>query len=139
MVRQPAKIVVSLLLCLLAPPIAKACPVIDGIFEREVRKGETSVRAIGLATLQKGNEYSYKFANTDNFQRADNVKRQIRWGDWNGTMILSCWSGTLIQETQETGSKDAFTSYITVIDKDTIEIVSNAVGREGRYVRVKTK
>ena len=28
---------------------------------------------------------------------------------------------------------------VTVIDKDTIEIVSNAVCREGRYVRVKTK
>ena len=129
----------ALLLSPLVPAIAGACPVIDGIFEREVRQGETTMRAIGLATQQKGNEFSYKFANTDSFQRADNVKRQIRWGDWSGTMILSCWSGTLIQETQEAGSKEAFTSYITSIDKDTIEIVSNAVGREGRYVRDKSE
>lgn len=137
MVRRQAKLIVSLLLSLLAPSVAAACPVIDGLFERENRDGE--VRGIGLTTLQKGNGYSYKFFNTDDFQRADNVKRPVRSVDWNGTMTLTCWANTLIQETQEDGSKAILTSYITLIDKDTIAIVSDAEGRGGRYLRVKKK
>jgi hypothetical protein len=136
MVRQQAKFIVALF-CLSVVSAAEACPVIDGIFERPRREGETSVRGIGLNTLRKGREYSYKFFNMDDFQRADKVKRSLRWGDWSGTMTLACWENTLLQETQEDGSNTILTSYINVIDKNTIEIVSDAGDRGGRYRRVK--
>jgi hypothetical protein len=114
---------------------ANACPMINGVFEFSVSKGDKIVTQRRTQyTRRNGDLFSYTIDKV-HFQLADGVPQPILMGGKKGTVTVSCVGNSMTLEAQVDGL-DFVHSRITRLSETELRIEDTVPDRTGIYVKV---